>query len=80
MSLAAYLAPVSAASMDKSVLVVGANIGNVPWEFQDTAGELIGFEIDLVNEVAKRLNKNIDVINIPFNGLYLLPFNLAELT
>ena len=57
MSLATYLAPISAASRDENVLIVGANIGNVPWEFQDTAGELIGFEIDLVNEVAKRLNR-----------------------
>jgi polar amino acid transport system substrate-binding protein len=73
MFLAAYLAPVSAASAasaEENVLVVGANIGNVPWEFQDTAGDFIGFEIDLVKEVANRLNKNINVINIPFNGLF----------
>lgn len=70
MSLATYLAPISAASRDENVLIVGANIGNVPWEFQDTAGELIGFEIDLVNEVAKRLNREIEIINIPFNGLF----------
>ena len=69
-SLAAYLVPVSAASTDENAVVVGANIGNVPWEFQDTAGELIGFEIDLVNEVAKRLDREIEVINIPFNGLF----------
>jgi polar amino acid transport system substrate-binding protein len=61
---------VSAASMKKDELTVGANIGNLPWEFQDTAGELIGFEIDLVNEVAKRLNRKVNVINIPFNGLF----------
>ena len=70
MSLATYLAPISAASRDENVLIAGANIGNVPWEFQDTAGELIGFEIDLVNEVAKRLDRAIEVINIPFNGLF----------
>ena len=23
---------------------VGANIGNVPWEFQDAAGKFVGFE------------------------------------
>ena len=69
-SLAAYLVPVSAASTGENALIVGANIGNVPWEFQDTAGELIGFEIDLVNEVAKRLDRAIEVINIPFNGLF----------
>lgn len=51
-------------------LNVGANIGNVPWEFQDQSGATVGFEIDLVNEVAKRLGKSIEIVNIPFNGLF----------
>lgn len=50
--------------------VVGANIGNVPWEFQDASGKYVGFEIDLVNEVAKRAGKTVQVENIPFNGLF----------
>lgn len=49
---------------------VGANIGNVPWEFQDAKGQFVGFEIDLVNEVAKRLGKTVAIENIPFNGLF----------
>ncbi|MDB5615139.1 MAG: amino acid transporter substrate-binding protein [Devosia sp.] len=48
-------------------LTVGANIGNVPWEFQDASGEIVGFEVDLVNEVAKRLGKTVAFENIPFN-------------
>ena len=51
-------------------LKVGANIGNVPWEFQDASGAFVGFEIDLVNEVAKRLGKSVEVVNIPFQGLF----------
>lgn len=49
---------------------VGANIGNVPWEFQDASGKTVGFEIDLVNEVAKRAGKTVQIENIPFNGLF----------
>lgn len=49
---------------------VGANIGNVPWEFQDASGNMVGFEIDLVTEVAKRLGKEAKIENIPFNGLF----------
>jgi polar amino acid transport system substrate-binding protein len=49
---------------------VGANIGNVPWEFQDQSGKTVGFEIDLVTEIAKRLNKTVEFVNIPFNGLF----------
>lgn len=51
-------------------LVVGANIGNVPWEFQDASGEFVGFEIDLVREVGARLKRPVEVVNIPFNGLF----------
>lgn len=51
-------------------LQVGGNIGNVPWEFQDDSGAFVGFEVDLVNEVAKRLGHEVEIVNIPFNGLF----------
>lgn len=52
-------------------LEVGANIGNVPWEFEDESGDYVGFEIDLVNEVAARLGyDDVNINNIPFNGLF----------
>jgi polar amino acid transport system substrate-binding protein len=51
-------------------LTVGANIGNVPWEFQDASGQFVGFEIDLVNEIGKRLDKMVEIVNIPFTGLF----------
>lgn len=47
-------------------LKVGANIGTVPWEFQDASGNFVGFEIELMTEVGKRLGKTIAVVNIPF--------------
>lgn len=51
-------------------LQVGANIGNVPWEFQDDKGDVVGFEVDLVKEVASRLGDQVEITNIPFNGLF----------
>jgi polar amino acid transport system substrate-binding protein len=51
-------------------LVVGANIGNVPWEFQDAKGDFVGFELDLAREVGARLNRSVQIVNIPFNGLF----------
>lgn len=51
-------------------LTVGANIGNVPWEFQNASGETVGFEIDLISEVGKRLGKSVEFVNVPFNGLF----------
>ena len=58
----------SAAAQEK--LTVGANIGNVPWEFQDETGQFVGFEIDLVAAVAERLGAEVETVNIPFNGLF----------
>ncbi|MDX7950601.1 transporter substrate-binding domain-containing protein [Lichenihabitans sp. Uapishka_5] len=49
---------------------VGANIGNVPWEFQDAKGETVGFEVDLMKEVGKRLGMDVSFVNIPFTGLF----------
>ncbi|WP_335586582.1 ABC transporter substrate-binding protein [Falsihalocynthiibacter arcticus] len=51
-------------------LIVGANIGNVPWEFQDESGAFVGFEVDLVNAVAEKLGRDVEIVNIPFNGLF----------
>jgi len=51
-------------------LKVGANVGNVPWEFQNEKGEVVGFEIDLVNKVAERLGDTVVITTIPFNGLF----------
>ena len=65
--LAGLVAPLSASAAE---MKVGANIGNVPWEFQDAKGAPVGFEIDLVNEIGKRLGMTVNIVNIPFTGLF----------
>ncbi len=68
--LAALIGMASLTAASAAELKVGANIGNVPWEFQDSSGKLVGFEIDLVNEIAKRLGTTASIVNIPFTGLF----------
>jgi len=51
-------------------LQIGANIGNVPWEFEDAEGNYVGFEVDLVTEIAERLGHEVEIVNIPFQGLF----------
>lgn len=51
-------------------LVVGANVGYVPFEFQDESGKIVGFEVDLIHEIGKRLGRNVQVVNVPFTGLF----------
>lgn len=61
---------IGAAGAQAADLTVGANIGNVPWEFQDESGAFVGFEVDLANEIGKRLGREVKIENIPFNGLF----------
>ena len=61
---------VFAASAQGAELNVGANVGNVPWEFQDASGKIVGFEVDLMTEVGKRLGSEVKFTNIPFAGLF----------
>jgi len=67
---ALFALALATASAEAQELKLGANIGNVPWEFQNAKGEFVGFEIDLVNEIGKRLGAKIKVVNIPFNGQF----------
>ena len=67
LSAACALAGVAGHAAD---FTVGANIGNVPWEFESADGKVVGFEVDLVNEIGKRLGKSVEFVNTPFNGLF----------
>jgi len=67
---AAAMAAITPAAASAAEIRVGANIGNVPWEFQNAQGEIVGFEIDLMKEVGKRLGMDVTFVNIPFQGLF----------
>ncbi len=59
-------APTVAQSSD--VLVVGTNTDYPPFSFIKD-GKLTGFEIDVVQELGKRLNKNLDYKDMAFTNL-----------
>ena len=67
---AAILTVFLGAAASAQEITVGANVGNVPWEFQNAEGEIVGFEIDLMNEVGERLGREVEFVNIPFQGLF----------
>lgn len=53
---------------DKETLIVVTSADYPPFEYlQD--GKIVGFEIDLVKEIGKRLGKKIDVKDISFDGI-----------
>jgi len=51
-------------------LKVGLNVGNVPWEYEDEQGNLVGFEVDLVNLVSDRLGRPVEFVDMPFTELF----------
>ncbi|HVA38836.1 MAG TPA: transporter substrate-binding domain-containing protein [Candidatus Dormibacteraeota bacterium] len=51
-------------------LVVGTDATFPPFEYTTAAGQKIGFDIDLVNALAKRIGiKKVSFVQVPFGGL-----------
>jgi polar amino acid transport system substrate-binding protein len=48
----------------KGTLVVGVKADYPPWGMRDTNGNLIGMEIDLANDVAKRLGVKLSLVTV----------------
>jgi ABC-type amino acid transport substrate-binding protein len=51
---------------DASTLIVGTNAEYPPFTFKNQDGDIVGFDIDIVKEVAKRLNKKIELEDMSF--------------
>ena len=49
----------SASTLDKDELVIGLDDTFVPMGFKDESGKLVGFDVELAEVVAKKLNKKI---------------------
>lgn len=60
-----HLARVKAAGK----LVVGTSADYPPYEFIDEQGKIVGFDIDLANEIAKELGVQLEIVNQNFDSL-----------
>lgn len=52
-------------------IVIGTEEGYPPMEFRDSNGQLVGFDVDFSNEVAKRLGVKAEFLVMDFNGIIL---------
>lgn len=52
-------------------LVIGLDDAYPPMEFRDEKNNLVGFDIDLANEIAKKLGVKLDTVTTDFNGILL---------
>lgn len=50
-------------------LVVGTNVPFKPMEYYDNFGNLVGFDIDLIHEIASVLGVSVEIENVPWDEL-----------
>lgn len=56
---------------EKGTLVVGLDDNFPPMGFRDESGEIVGFDIDMAKEVAKRMGINIVFKPVEWDGVIL---------
>ncbi|RWD49155.1 MAG: amino acid ABC transporter substrate-binding protein [Mesorhizobium sp.] len=66
--IAAGVAFAAPAFADK--IMVGAYPANPPWEYKTDSGGFEGFEIDVANDVAKRLGAEVEFQDLGFQALF----------
>lgn len=52
-------------------LVVGTEAAYPPFENVTATGDIVGFDVDLVRELGKRLDRPVEIRNLPFDSLLL---------
>lgn len=53
---------------DESVLLVGTSYDYPPYTFMEN-NQIVGFDIDLITQIAARMNKKVTIVDVPFSGL-----------
>lgn len=57
------------AAHDPKVLRVGCDAAFAPFTYTDDKGKLIGFDVDLINAIAKEMGYTVDMKGYPFDGI-----------
>jgi polar amino acid transport system substrate-binding protein len=52
------------------VLVVGTDAAYTPFESQNDKGEIVGFDVDVLNAVAKKAGFEVKFVNTPWEGIF----------
>ncbi len=55
----------------QETLKIGSYPANPPWEFKNEAGEFEGFEIDIITEIASRLDADLEISGLDFRALFV---------
>jgi polar amino acid transport system substrate-binding protein len=72
-SVGLALVMVACGGGDDDTLTVCSDIPYEPMEFEDENGRITGFDIELMREIAERLDMELDVTDQTFEGIWLAP-------
>lgn len=56
---------------DMPVIKVGTNAEYQPFEFVDENGEIVGFDVDIVNEIGARAGFEVEWVNTRWDGIFV---------
>jgi octopine/nopaline transport system substrate-binding protein len=65
----AVVAPAEAQTKDWKKIRIGTEGAYAPWNFSEAGGKLSGFEIDLANELCKRMNAECTIVAQDWDGI-----------
>ncbi len=68
-SAAASSGAAAPALISSGKLTVCTNLSYKPFEYKDDSGKVVGFDVDLMDLVAKKLNATTDVVDIEFQQI-----------
>lgn len=49
---------------------VAITVGLVPWQYMDKAGKLTGFEVEMLRDLGRRLNREVEFIDTQWEGIF----------
>ena len=56
-------------TIEEGTLTIGTNATFKPFEYKDGDGNIVGFDIDLINEIGKKMGMKIKFVDMPFESL-----------
>ena len=57
-------------TIQKGVLLIGVDDSYPPMEYQDGAGNLVGFDVDMTKEICKRINLEPKFLSTAWDGIF----------
>jgi len=55
--------------LKNGTIIAGTSADYPPFEYVDAAGEMAGFDVDMMNEIAKQLGVKLEWVDMPFDSL-----------